>query len=70
LIKDTLCIDRNVKRDSQGWDIARGVALIPGSTTQGYVVDGWGGMHPFGGALPVTSLMYTPGGITKQLAVS
>lgn len=29
------------------WDIARGVALMPG-TTGGYVLDGWGGLHPFG----------------------
>jgi hypothetical protein len=53
-----------------GWDIARGIALIPGSTTQGYVVDGYGGMHPFGGALSVTAEMFTPGGIIKQLAIS
>jgi hypothetical protein len=30
----------------RGWDIARGVALLP-SGTGGYVVDGYGGLHPF-----------------------
>lgn len=29
-----------------GWDIARGVALLP-DDAGGYVVDGWGGLHPF-----------------------
>ena len=29
-----------------GWDITRGVALLPGGTG-GYVLDGWGGIHPF-----------------------
>lgn len=43
-----------------GWDIARGVALAAptgGSPTGGYVVDGWGGLHPFrwiAGAPPAT----------------
>ncbi len=31
----------------QGWDIARGVALLP-NKTGGYVLDGFGGIHPFG----------------------
>jgi hypothetical protein len=30
-----------------GFDIARGVALLP-DKTGGYVLDGWGGLHPFG----------------------
>jgi hypothetical protein len=40
------------------WDIARGVVLLPGShasSYQGYVLDGFGGLHPFasaGTALP------------------
>ncbi|PZR70852.1 MAG: hypothetical protein DLM66_02445 [Candidatus Dormiibacter spiritus] len=37
------------------WDIARGIALIPGSNSQsaaGYVLDGWGGLHPFGAGMP------------------
>jgi hypothetical protein len=29
-----------------GFDIARGVALLP-NKTGGYVLDGWGGLHPF-----------------------
>ena len=29
-----------------GWDIARGVAILPNGTG-GYVLDGWGGLHPF-----------------------
>ena len=36
-----------------GWDIARGVVLLPSSTKAapaGYVLDGWGGVHPFGSA--------------------
>ena len=32
-----------------GWDIARGISLIPG-TAQGFVVDAYGGLHGFGGA--------------------
>lgn len=40
-----------------GFDIARDIALMPGSTSagaSGYVLDGWGGLHPFhaGGAAP------------------
>jgi hypothetical protein len=35
-----------------GWDIARGVAVAPGGAG-GYVLDGWGGVHPFGNAPPV-----------------
>jgi hypothetical protein len=36
-----------------GWDIARSVWLLPGSTLTapgGYVLDGYGGLHPFGNA--------------------
>jgi hypothetical protein len=29
-----------------GWDIAHDIALIPG-THSGYVMDGFGGLHPF-----------------------
>ncbi len=40
-----------------GFDIARDIALMPGSTSagaSGYVLDGWGGLHSFhaGGAAP------------------
>jgi len=31
-----------------GWDIARDMVLIPGDGNHaGYVLDGWGGLHPF-----------------------
>jgi hypothetical protein len=33
-----------------GWDIARGIAITPGSSRRaasGYVLDGYGGVHPF-----------------------
>jgi peptidase M23-like protein len=33
----------------QGWDIARAAALRPDGTS-GYVLDGYGALHPFGGA--------------------
>ncbi|HZU76857.1 MAG TPA: CHAP domain-containing protein, partial [Dehalococcoidia bacterium] len=36
-----------------GWNIVRGVVLLPGSTAShfgGYELDGWGGIHPFGSA--------------------
>ena len=42
-----------------GWDIARGV--IPASTAGGWVLDGWGGMHPFGGAPNVKTSAYWSG---------
>ena len=39
-----------------GFDIARDIALLPGSSAagaNGYVLDGWGGLHPFhAGSLP------------------
>jgi hypothetical protein len=39
-----------------GFDIARDIALLPGSSAagaNGYVLDGWGGLHPFhAGTLP------------------
>jgi len=44
-----------------GWDIARDVVLLPGSTAThaaGYVLDGWGALHPFGGALPIAGGPY------------
>ena len=44
-----------------GWDIARDVVLTPGSTSShaaGYGLDGWGGLHPFGGAAAPNSAPY------------
>ena len=46
------------------WDIARGIALLGGSSASapaGYVLDGFGGVHPFGGAPSVTLSAYWPG---------
>ena len=43
-----------------GWDIARGITMVPGSTTDGYVLDGWGGLHPFGNAHGMSSPGYFP----------
>lgn len=41
-------------------DLGRGIALLPKSTTVtgGYVLDGWGGMHPFGTAPTLTNYPY------------
>jgi spore germination protein YaaH len=46
-----------------GWDIARSVLLLPGSTlTQpgGYLMDGYGGLHAFGNAPAPTEFPYWP----------
>jgi hypothetical protein len=46
-----------------GWDIARDVVLLPGSTSKaasGYVLDGWGGLHPFGVAPAPVGAAYWP----------
>ena len=40
--------------------IARAVALLPNGTG-GYILDGWGGPHPFGSALPTNGAAYWPG---------
>ncbi len=48
----------------KGWDIGRGVWLLPSSTLtapQGYVLDGWGGLHPFGGSPALSGTPYWPG---------
>src|SRR5207245_8519455 len=41
-----------------GWDIARGIVLNPRTASApatGYVLDGWGGIHPFSsGLMPST----------------
>ena len=47
-----------------GWDIARGIAILPDSTpgsVAGYTMDGWGGVHEFGGALPINNFQWWPG---------
>ena len=48
----------------QGWDIARAVWLLPTSTLSrpaGYVLDGYGGVHPVGGAPAVSPTPYWQG---------
>jgi spore germination protein YaaH len=51
-----------------GWNIARDVVLVPGDGNHsGYILDGWGGMHPFhvttdGSTLPAAvATTYWPG---------
>ena len=47
-----------------GWDIARDVVLLPGSTPThagGYLLDGFGGLHQFGGAPAVSGSAYWSG---------
>jgi len=43
-----------------GWDIARSVAVAPGGAG-GYVLDGWGGVHPFGNAPQVNTTVFWSG---------
>ena len=48
----------------QGWDIARAVWLLPSSTpgaVSGYVLDGYGGLHPLGSAPAVARCPYWQG---------
>jgi hypothetical protein len=35
--------------------------LLPGSATAGYTLDGWGGLHPFGGAPELANTPYWRG---------
>ena len=42
-----------------GWDIARD--FVPRSTGGGWVLDGFGGIHPFGGAASLGTGPYFPG---------
>ncbi|HEX6488842.1 MAG TPA: C39 family peptidase [Candidatus Dormibacteraeota bacterium] len=44
----------------QGWDIARGFALLPDGSG-GYSVDGWGGLHAAGAAAAVAASGYWQG---------
>jgi hypothetical protein len=43
------------------WDIARQIVLCPGSTSNGYELDGYGGIHSLGGAPPITRYAYWSG---------
>jgi hypothetical protein len=56
-----------------GWDIARGLALLPDGTG-GVVLDGYGGLHPFGiaghAAPTVSGSAYWPGfDIARGIAI-
>ncbi|CAN5601033.1 hypothetical protein BH20ACT2_BH20ACT2_21860 [soil metagenome] len=52
-----------------GWDIARAIALHPGGG--GHVLDGWGGVHPFGGAPRLAMSTSWPGWeIARGLVIS
>lgn len=57
----------------RGWDIARDIVLLPGSTAsapQGYVLDGFGGIHPFGGAPATVGTPYWKGwDIAKRMVL-
>jgi len=57
----------------QDWDIARGIVLAPWATASapaGYELDGWGGVHPFGGAPAVGGNAYWPGwGIARGIVL-
>jgi hypothetical protein len=47
-----------------GWDIARSIWLLPSSTLsqpRGYLLDGYGGLHPLGAVPPVSPAPYWPG---------
>jgi IPT/TIG domain len=44
-----------------GWDIARGIFFAPGSNSAGWTLDGWGGLHAFGGAPDLNFFAYDPG---------
>jgi len=54
------------------WDIARAIVILGGSTLSapsGYVLDGYGGLHQFGGAPAPPAFSYWPGrDIARDLA--
>jgi hypothetical protein len=54
-------------------DIARDVVLLPDATAQnpkGYILDGWGGLHPFGSAPAIVDYPYFPHhDIAKRMAL-
>ena len=55
-----------------GWDIARDVVLLPTSTAakpQGYTLDGFGGVHQFGGAPVVRATAYFGVDIARRLVL-
>jgi hypothetical protein len=53
-----------------GWDIATKITVIPGAD-EGYTVDGFGGIHPFGSAPAITPTGYWPNwDIVRGIAVA
>ena len=44
-----------------GFNIARGISFLTGSSTDGYTMDGYGGPHPFGNAPALHSFPYWAG---------
>ena len=55
-----------------GWDIARDVVLSPNAllaAPHGYTLDGYGGIHPFGGAPPVSGAPYFGFDIAKRIVL-
>jgi hypothetical protein len=55
-----------------GWDIARDVVLLPTSTAaqpHGYTLDGYGGIHQFGGAPVARTTFYAGLDIARRLVV-
>ncbi|CAN5600943.1 hypothetical protein BH20ACT2_BH20ACT2_21850 [soil metagenome] len=47
------------------------VAQAPPAPSRGYVLDGWGGVHPYGGAPRLATSSYWPGwDIARGLAIS
>jgi GH18 family chitinase len=55
-----------------GWDIARDIVLLPTSTAtrpQGYTLDGFGGVHQFGGAPVARGAPYWGWDIARRLAL-
>ena len=51
-----------------GFNIARGLLFLSGSSSAGYTLDGYGATHPFGGAPTIVNFPYWPGkDIAKNL---
>ncbi len=58
----------NIASPQFGTDIARGIVLLPKTTTSGpggYILDGQGGMHPFGVAPTLTNSAYFTSDIAR-----
>ncbi len=55
----------------QGWDIARGLAMLP-TGTGGLVLDGWGGLHAVGSGVsqPAPSGYWTNWDIARSIALA